>query len=94
MKHHILVKFKKEIVLNIILDDIKDIFNQALDIDGIYSIEYHTNCINRDNRYHLMIVINMDKKALAIYDDSYPHKLWKEKYSSYIESKAIFDCED
>ena len=94
MKHYILVKFKKEVILDDILDDIKNLFNEALTIEGIHSITYKTNVVNRDNRYHLMIVFDMDNDALALYDESKQHLKWKQDYASMIESKAIIDCED
>ena len=62
-------------------------------IDGIHNIEYHRLCIDRENRYNLMICIDMIPEALGNYDKCGAHKKWKETYSSYIESKAIFDGE-
>lgn len=94
MKHHIIVKFKPDFKLKENLNDIKNIFNDTLKINGIYSIEYKINCIDRENRFHLMIIIDMDEVALNTYDKSNAHKLWKNKYSPYIEAKAIFDSED
>ena len=94
MKHHIIVKFKKEVNVNEILPDIKNIFNETLNIDGIYSVVYKTNCIDRENRFNLMIILDMDENALNVYDKSNPHLLWKEKYSSLIEAKAIFDSKE
>ena len=53
-----------------------------------------TSCINRPNRYDLMIVLDMDPEALPAYDVSEPHIRWKTEYGSVVETKAIFDCED
>lgn len=94
MKHHIIVKFKEDFKLKENLNDIKSIFNDTLKINGIYSVEYKLNCIDRENRYHLMIILDMDEGSLESYDKSNAHLLWKNKYSSFIESKAIFDSED
>jgi len=97
MKHYIISKFNKDIDRNklpLMLEDIKAIFNKTLDIEGIYNVEYKLNCINRDNRYDLMIVIEMDKEALEAYDNCAAHHEWKDKYGSLLEKKAIFDCED
>lgn len=33
----------------------------------------------------------MDIDVLPTYDESEVHKTWKDRYSKYIESKAIFD---
>lgn len=94
MKHHIIVKFKKDVNLDSILPDIKNIFDETLKIEGVHFVDYKINCIEKDNRFNLMIIIDMDKEALSIYDKSNPHLLWKEKYTSFIEAKAIFDSED
>jgi len=93
MRHHIIVKFKNKETLKD-LKHIKEIFKPLLDISGINKIEYHTTCVDLDNRYHLMIIIDMDKEVLPTYNESLPHKKWKEEYSSLIEAKAIFDYED
>ena len=94
MKHYIISKFKPGFDLNASLADIKSIFNKLTQIEGIHAVEYKLNCISRDNRYNLMIIIDMEKEALSLYDSSVPHKEWKEKYGSLLESKAIFDSEE
>lgn len=94
MKHNIIVKFKKDApALNEMLDDIKAIFSQTLSIEGIHNVKYLMNCVDRPNRYDLVIQIDMDRDALADYDACSPHRQWKEKYGPYIDSKAIFDYE-
>ena len=92
MYHCILVKFKKNFCLKDNMDDIKSIFD-SLNFDGLNKIDYFFNCINRENRFDLLIRINMKKESLDSYDQSFSHKLWKEKYSQYIDKKAIFDYE-
>jgi hypothetical protein len=93
MKHNIIVKFKEDVVVEDILDDIQKIFDQTLTIEGIDEVRYFTSCIDRPNRYDLCIQLVMEKDALSVYDDCKPHKLWKEKYGPMIEKKAIFDYE-
>lgn len=92
MKHCILVKFKPGFDLEKELTNIKNIFDN-IDIEGVHYTEYILNCIKRDNRYDLLIRIDMDKEALSMYDASSSHHEWKDKYSSSIELKAIFDYE-
>lgn len=92
MKHCILVKFIPNYNYLKELDNIKSIFN-SININGINNIEYKLNCINKDNRYDLLIRIDMSKEALDSYDISSQHQMWKDKYSTYIEKKAIFDYE-
>lgn len=92
MKHCILVKFIKEYDWKSEIDRIKNIFD-SINIDGIIGTEYILNCIDRENRYDLLIRIEMKKEALEKYDMSDYHRIWKEKYSKFIDKKAIFDYE-
>ncbi|MCQ2611415.1 MAG: hypothetical protein MJ169_06650 [Treponema sp.] len=94
MKHHIIVKFKKEAPeLSQMLPRIQQIFSGVLKVSGVSSYELIPNCIDRSNRYNLMIVITMDKNALESYDACDAHHQWKDEFTALIESKAIFDCE-
>lgn len=94
MKHNILVKFKTDApALSSMLPDIRRIFAQLEGVEGIHEVTYKVNCIDRPNRYHLLIQIDMDRDVLSVYDDSEAHHEWKKTYGPYIESKAIFDYE-
>lgn len=93
LKHYIIVKFKEQINTGSLTAPVTELFQRLAAMDGIYDINIHTSCIDRPNRYDLMIEINMDRSALDRYDSSEVHKEWKRTYSDMIESKAIFDCE-
>ena len=93
MKHHIIVKFKEGVDVGALLAPVQAIFEQTLDIPGIHGLELKRNCIDRANRYDLMIVLDMEPQALAAYDVSAPHLQWKTHYGSMIAQKAIFDCD-
>lgn len=94
MKHHIIVKFKKEApALKEMLPRIDEIFSGVKNVPGVKDYSLVENCIDRSNRYNLMIVIYMEKDALEKYDCCEAHHAWKEEFSKYMESKAIFDCE-
>ncbi|MBO4734382.1 MAG: hypothetical protein J5662_07895 [Clostridia bacterium] len=93
MKHYIIVKFKQGFDYKSHIGGITDIFNKTLDIDGINYVEVKSSNSERENRYDLMILLQMEKAALSLYDISKPHLLWKEKYGEYIEKKTIFDCD-
>lgn len=95
MKHHILVKYvpgigKEE--KERLIPEIRELFENTLSIDGIHSVELFPNCIDRENRYDLMIVITMEPEALPAYDDCEWHRRWKSEYGALLEKKAIFDC--
>ena len=95
MKHCILVKWNKEVLhKHEFVKTVKSVFDKLLKIDGIYGVTYRENCIDRANRYDLLISIDMDKAVLPVYDTSAPHLEWKEKYGKYVENKAIFDFEE
>ena len=94
MKHHIIVKFnEKAPSLDDMLPEIDKIFAGVLKVPGVTGYNLIKNCIDRANRYNLMIVIEMEKSALEAYDQCAAHHQWKDTYSKYIESKAIFDSE-
>lgn len=97
MKHCILVKFvenveeskKKELI-----PEIKELFNHTKEIEGVHFIEVIENCVDRSNRYDLLIRMDMEKDALEEYDACKWHKMWKDEYGDLLEKKAIFDYEE
>ncbi len=95
LKHHILVKYNDTVKdKEILIPEIRSLFEKTLSIEGVHGVELKPNVIDRPNRYDLMIIIDMDKDALCSYDSSEAHRLWKEKYGKMLSSKAIFDSED
>ena len=93
MKHHIIVKFNEGTDLEALLGPVEAIFAETLSIPGVHGLELKRNCVDRPNRYDLMIVLDMDREALNAYDASEPHKRWKSEYGALVAKKAIFDCE-
>ena len=96
MKHNIIVKFKPEISkaeIKALVPEILDLFKELESMEGINGVSILENCIDRENRYDLSIVIDMDKSALGAYDVSEPHLRWKSEYGHMLEKKAIFDYE-
>jgi len=49
--------------------------------------------VARDNRYDVLIVLDMAPEALPVYDASAMHHLWKEEFGPLLAQKAIFDFE-
>ena len=47
-----------------------------------------------ENRYDLMIIVDMDKDALEAYSTSPIHDKWINEYPQYLLSKVIMDYED
>ena len=94
MKHVILVKWNALVSdKNSIKTEVENIFEQLLKFKPIHDVKIHQNVIDRANRYDLMIVIEMDKNFLPVYDESEQHKEWKQKFGKFVENKAIFDFE-
>lgn len=95
MKHYIIVKFTREAKeKSDLLPSIRALFSGAAQIPGVCGAQVFPNCTQRENRYDLMIVVEMETSALQSWDDSALHHAWKERYGQYIEKKTIFDRED
>ena len=95
MLHRILVKYTSEV------KDREDFARRVLAHfkpleagEGIREVRVIPGLKTAANRYDLMIEMDMDIKALPAYDASETHRSWKRDYAAYIETKAIFDCED
>ena len=64
-----------------------------MEIPGIHNVSLYPNVIERENRYDLLIEIDMEPDALEAYDCSVWHRQWKEQYGALLDKKAIFDYE-
>ena len=94
MNHYIIVKFNDGVDYLDLLDSIKELFNKSLDIEGVNSIEFYTNCVDLPKRYDLMIKMSLSENGLSNFDNSFIHKEWKDRFGSLISNKTIFDCVD
>ncbi len=95
MKHCILAKYGPEAYSRreTLLPHIREIFAPAAELPGIHRVAVYPNCVARDNRYDVLIVLDMEPEALPLYDASAPHRLWKEEFGPLLAQKAIFDFE-
>ena len=95
MKHCIIAKYTPQAYERRaeLLPRIREIFAVAGEIPGVRGAEVYPNCVARENRYDVMIVLDMDKEALPNWDASAVHHQWKGEYGALIEKKAIFDYE-
>lgn len=94
MKHYIIVKLVEGCDKNTLIDPVRDLFRQTLEISGIHDVQVKPCVVNRPNRYDIMIEIDMDREALEAYDKSEPHHRWKEDYGHLVQKKTIFDSEE
>lgn len=94
MKHCILAKWKETVLdKTALLTQVRDLYGAADTIPGAYGVTVYPCCIDRPNRYDLMIVLDMDREALPNWDASDIHHRWKDEYGGLLEKKAIFDYE-
>jgi hypothetical protein len=93
MKHYIIAKFYDRNDIDRLLPEITDLFQKALSIDGVEDVKIHKSNSLRDNRYSIMIEMNLSLEGLDAFDSSDIHKQWKAMYGDKLESKAIFDCD-
>ena len=95
MKHCILARFRADAGdWRAYLPENREIFSAAGDIPGVRGAEVFPNCVDRENRYHVLIRLAMDPAALAAYDVSPMHHRWKDRFGPLLEKKAIFDFEE
>ena len=93
MKHYIIAKFKDRDDTEKLLPEIKVLFQKTLDLKGVESVIIHKSNTTKDNRYSIMIEMNLSPGGLENFDASEVHKEWKSTYGDRLESKAIFDCD-
>ena len=83
----------KDITQILQLKRIQELFSGSGDIPGIRNAALYPSAVDRPNRYDLMIQLDMDRQALEAWDESALHRRWKEEFSPFLQSKAIFDWE-
>ena len=92
MKHYIIVKWNNTVTnKSSVANRVRRLFTAADQIEGIEKVQIKENITPRDNRYDLMIILDMVEDALQTWDDSSLHKRWKAEYGDLIEKKVIFD---
>ena len=95
MKHYIICKFTDEAKENNhLVSSIKELYEKATAVEGIKKVEFVQNCIDRPNRYDLMIILYIEKEKLPVWDSSDIHKKWKAEFGGCLAAKAIFDAEE
>ena len=93
MRHYVIIKLKDRSLKNEVAARARSIFERTLAIDGVEKVCIYDNCVDRPNRYDIMIEITMRPDVLAAYDVSEAHLEWKHYCDPLLESKAVFDCE-
>lgn len=94
MVHMIISKFQDRGILTAeFMQELEQLFAKADQIPGVHGARIITNCIDRENRYDIIIEVAMEKDALSAWDASEVHAAWKKNYGALLAAKAIFDRE-
>jgi len=94
MKHFIIVKCNDQVKdISAFADQARNHFQAITKVEGVHSVRVIEGIRERENRFHVMIEIDMERSALKAYDESACHHEWKEKFGGLIEKKTIFDYE-
>ena len=75
MRHYILAKFQADAGdWHGYLPRIREIFGAAGEIPGVRGAAVYPGCVDRENRYHVLIELEMEPSALTgvMKDTSYP----------------------
>ena len=68
MKHYKIAKFKDRDDTERLLPEIKELFNETLKIPGEESFIIHKSNSTRENRYSIMIEMNLSAEGLNNFD--------------------------
>lgn len=93
MRHYVIIKLKDRALKSEVAETARSIFRKTLNIEGVEAVSVCENCVDRPNRFDVMIEITMRPEALALYDPSEAHKEWKRYCDPLLEAKTVFDCE-
>ena len=69
------------------------LFKGLCGMEGIHGVEQIKGIPLNENRFDMILKIDMEKEALKAYSESAVHQKWLSEYAKYIDKKAIFDCE-
>ena len=88
----IMAKFSDRSVLTEeLFTALERLFSAAGELPGVKGARLIRNIVDRENRYDLLIEIDMTPEALPVWDGSDIHRRWKAEYGALLQSKAIFD---
>jgi hypothetical protein len=93
MKHYIIAKFRDRSDTGRLLPEITELFRGTLALDGVENVTVRRSNSTRENRYSIMIEMDLSPEGLENFLASGIHARWKAVYGDRLESKAIFDCD-
>lgn len=96
MKHYVLFKFEPDYYDEKVLRYTKEVFcSMAKQLEGIVSLNVHSNCVVRDSNMDMMIEMELKNKGvLDLYLDNALHKAFAERTDKHLVLRVSFDYED
>lgn len=94
MKHLIIAKYhdavsdKEEMFRRI-----SELFSTWTEYPFIRDCRIIRNCIDRPNRYDIIIAVDLAPEDLPLWDGCELHRQWKSAFGEALQAKAIFDAE-
>ena len=94
MKHLIIAKYhdtvsdKEEMFRRI-----SELFSTWTEYPFIRGCQIIRNCIDRPNRYDVIIAVDLAPEDLPLWDGCELHRQWKAAFVEALQAKAIFDAE-
>ena len=73
-------------------EEIKNLYNETLKINGVKRVDVYTTNSKLRNKFDLMIKMDLTKEALKEYQTSDIHNQIKERFDKKKKKKTIFDC--
>lgn len=95
MRHYILAKFQADAGdWHGYLPRIREIFGAAGEIPGVRGAAVYPGCVDRENRYHVLIELEMEPSALTTYDESAMHHRWKDEFGRCWRKRQFLTMKD
>ena len=93
MRHYVIIKLNDRSMKDEVAERARAIFEKTLELDGVEKVAVYPNCVDRPNRFDVMIVITMRPETLPVYDASEAHLEWKRYCDPLLAAKTVFDCD-
>ncbi len=95
MKHLIIAKYQDAVSdKDEMFRRISELFSTWTEYPFISGCRVIRNCIDRPNRYDVIIAVDLAPEDLTLWDSCELHRQWKSVFGEVLQAKAIFDAED
>lgn len=96
MRHYILAKFQGRCrgLARLPPADPRDLRRGGGDSRGVRGAAVYPGCVDRENRYHVLIELEMEPSALTTYDESAMHHRWKDEFGRCWRKRQFLTMKD